>query len=155
MPQNEKDALTDRSLADYVDHLLSGGAGEKDADMETRQLQTLAERLHKMTTAYSPPTGETTRRRLEVFNIYRQTIRGHEEGRESWLGRLSQGLSRVPAYALAAGFVGVLALVVAGALLAPQGGISAAAGLGGWLLPVVVLVVAGAALLVIYYKQRK
>jgi hypothetical protein len=154
MPNDEQDILKDRDLADYVDALLDDAPGEKEADMDSRQLQTLAERLHQLTNAYHPPAAQATRRRLELFNTYRQTVKEQVQEPDTWFGRLSRGLSRTPGYALAAGFVGLLALLVAGALLAPQAGLPAAAGLGGWL-PVVVLAAAGLTLLILYFRQRK
>ncbi|TAK10702.1 MAG: hypothetical protein EPO32_14295 [Anaerolineae bacterium] len=146
---------TDEALADFVDTLQSGQTPQKDSDMDVRNLQSLAERLHQLTDTYAAPQGNTTRRRMEVFNAYRQTVRRDDDVQgESWVERVFKTSLRSPS--LAGAFLTVIVFLAAAVVLAPGGAdVAATAGLGDWVVPALALAVAAGLLLAAYFNRRK
>lgn len=146
---------TDEALADFVDTLQSGQTPQKDSDMDVQNLQSLAERLHQLTTDYRTPQRDSSRRRMEVIGAYRQTVRRDEGGEEmNWVERLMNANLRSPR--LAGAFMAVIVFLVAAAVLSPAGGgVAATAGLGSWVVPAVALALAAGLLIGAYFNRDK
>ncbi len=155
MPRQSDTHPLDDHIARYVDALQTGTPVTKDHDMETRQLEELADRLHQMSGSYPADVSATTRRRMEVFSAYRQNIR-KTPARQTWLERMLETLGRYPT-ATAIGMVAVLALAVVTVVSNSPvgGGFSATAGLGNLLVPVLAFGLLLVAAVIYSIKRRK
>lgn len=156
-PTAENNPRKDQAMAAYVDALQTGVALAKDEDMEIRQLQSLADRLHQLTNTYPAASASSTRKRMEIFNAYRQAVRNKPASENAnWFDRLFKD-SGVPSRTLAAAFMAVLLLVTIGiGLYNPAGSdLAGTAGLGSWLVPGIAFGFLLAAAAIYYFRQRK
>lgn len=145
----------DEVIANYVDSLETNRPAIKDNDMEIRQLEELADRLHNLSGSYPAEVTVTTRQRMEVFSAYRQNNQ-QAQPRQGLLERMLESLGRYPTVT-AIGMVAVLVLAVVTVVSnSPTGsGFSATAGLGNLLVPVIAFGLLLVAAVIYSIKRRK